>query len=190
MSHHSPADDDERGTTARSLGPVPRPLRVTPAPGDHAPELAQDWPTGRLMSAVTRRVEREWNAHLARWELNHASLPVLAHLAAGPRSQRELATSCGVTEQTMSKTLSRLERTGYVERPLRPGDRRRHDVFLTTSGARALDAAGATDLAEEMVLRGLDDEQVRRLRELLLHMLATQEAAEPEDDDALHIVTG
>ncbi|WP_372594940.1 MarR family winged helix-turn-helix transcriptional regulator [Actinotalea sp.] len=182
-------DVDAAGPSVES----PRALDSTqdPAPRtDHAPRLPEDWPTGRLMSAITRRVEREWNAHLARWELNHASLPVLAHLAGGPRSQRQLAESCGVTEQTMSKTLARLERTGYVERPIRPGDRRRHDVLLTAAGYGALSAAGASDRAEEMVLRGLDAEQTEQLRRLLLHMLAAQEEAESDGDEALDEATG
>ena len=38
------------------------------------------WPVGRLLSSAARRVERDWNAHLATWDLNHASHAVLAHL--------------------------------------------------------------------------------------------------------------
>ena len=49
------------------------------------------WPTGRLLSTVVRRIEHDWNAHLSAWDLNHACFPVLLHLLAGPRSQRELA---------------------------------------------------------------------------------------------------
>ncbi len=139
------------------------------------------WPTGRLMSAVNRRVEREWNAHLAHWDLNHASLPVLAHLAGGPRSQRELAVACEVTEQTMSKTVARLERTGYIERPTRAQDRRRHDVALTAAGFAALRAAGDPGRAEEMVLRGLDDEQVEQLRSLLLAMYAADGSLDADE---------
>lgn len=149
----------------------------------------EKWPTGRLMSAVTRRVEREWNVHLAHWDLNHASLPVLAHLAGGPRSQRELATACEVTEQTMSKTVARLERSGYIERPTRAADRRRHDVVLTASGFAALRAAGEAQVAEEMVLRGLDDDQVEQLRRLLLAMWAS-EASHDAADEAVDSATG
>ena len=48
------------------------PPRATPRSG----------PSGRLLSAAARRVERDLNAHLAAWDLNHASLPVLVHLSA------------------------------------------------------------------------------------------------------------
>jgi DNA-binding MarR family transcriptional regulator len=157
---------------------------------DESRRLPASWPTGRLLSALNRRVEREWNTHLAHWDLNHASLPVLAHLAGGPRSQRELAVACGVTEQTMSKTVARLERTGYVDRPTRPADRRRHDVVLTAAGTAALRAAGDHRTAEAMVLRGLDEAQVDQLRALLLLMMAGDEPlgnngpADPADEES------
>ncbi len=153
-------------------------------PGGQRPE---QWPIGRLLSAVNRRVEREWNAHLAHWDLNHASLPVLAHLAAGPRSQRELAAACEVTEQTMSKTVARLERTGYLQRPRRAADRRRLDVALTASGFTALRAVADADAAEEMVLRGLGEVEIDQLRRLLLAMWAAEgshDAAGADLDEA------
>lgn len=138
------------------------------APG--APTPAQ-WPTGRLFSAVSRRIERDWNAHLAGWDLNHASLPVLYLLAGGPLSQRDLALASEVTEQTMSRILARLERQGYVVRRAHVEDRRRHEVYLTDSGRAALLEAGDPGMAEDMTLRGLSPEQVRALRELLIVMV-------------------
>ncbi len=134
------------------------------------------WPTGRLLSAVSRQVEREWNAHLAHWDLNHASLPVLAHLAGGPRSQREIAAACDVTEQTMSKVVARLERSGYVDRHPDAQDRRRHDVVLTPAGLQALAAAGDGGAAEALVVQGLDPAQVAQLRALLTAMITAHGA--------------
>ena len=136
------------------------------------------WPTGRLMSAAARRIERDWNAHLAQWELNHASLPVLYLLAGGPMSQRELAGASGVTEQTMSRIIVRLERTGYVERRPHEVDRRRHEVLLTGAGRRTLAEAGDPRVAEQMSIRGLTEVQVTQLREILRVMLA-QEPRDP-----------
>ena len=96
-----------------------------------------DWPTGRLLFTVVRRIEHEWNEHLARWELNHAGFPVLLHLAGGSRTQRELARVSSVTEQTMSKVVARLERSGYVTRTTDPHDRRRRMVTVTDAGLTA-----------------------------------------------------
>lgn len=140
-------------------------------------ERQDEWPTGRMLSAVARRVEREWNAHLEAWGLNHASLPVLFLLAGGSRSQRELAEASGVTEQTMSRIVARLERSGYVLRRPHPRDRRRHDVVLTEPGRAALVEAGDPRVAEEMSVRGLTPDQVATLREVLAAMIAAHERA-------------
>ena len=141
-----------------------------------------EWPTGRMLSAVARRIEREWNAHLAAWDLNHASLPVLFLLFRGPLSQRELARDSGVTEQTMSRIVARLERSGYVRRQPDAADARRHEVSLTDAGRAALVEAGDPQVAEEMSVRGLDPDQVGPLRALLAAMLA----AHPQNDGGPH----
>ncbi len=139
-----------------------------------------EWPTGRMLSAVARRIEREWNAHLAHWDLNHASLPVLAFLSRGPLSQRDLARASGVTEQTMSRIVTRLERSGYVAREPDAHDARRHRVTLTEHGRAVFTAAGDPAVAEEMSIRGLDAEQVEALRVLLAAMLAAHPAEPPD----------
>ena len=145
-------------------------IDLAPRPRSHMP--VEHWPTGRLLSAVARRIEREWNAHLDGWQVNHASLPVLYLLLGGPLSQRELAAEAGITEQTMSRILLRLERLGYVARRTHTRDRRRHEVVLTDAGRVTLLEAGDRQIAEDMSVRGLDAAQVTQLRELLAIMLA------------------
>jgi len=132
-----------------------------------SPDPAQ-WPIGRLLSSAARRVERDWNAHLATWDLNHASLSVLAHLLRAPMSQRELATACGVTEQTMSRVLARMERTGYITRTPHDDDRRRHVIAITDAGRGAFVVASDRELAENLVTRDLTTEQAEQLRRLLV----------------------
>ncbi len=144
-----------------------------PDVGDPAPTDPREWATGRLLFAVARRIEREWNAHLGTWDLNHAGFPVLMHLLAGPRSQRVLADESGVTEQTMSRIVARLERSGYVTRTDDPADRRRRAVAITPAGREAGLAAARRRPAEELATRGLDDVQVAALREALLALLET-----------------
>ncbi len=135
---------------------------IDPASTDPA-----QWPSGRLLSAAARRVERDFDAHLAAWDLNHASLPVLVHLSRGPLSQRQLAAACGVTEQTTSRVVARMERTGYVTRTPHEADRRRHVIAITDAGRGALAVASDREFAEELVTRGLTDEQTEQLRGLL-----------------------
>ena len=134
------------------------------------------WPTGRLLSHVARNLERQWNTHLEAWDLNHASLPVLLALLRSEHSQRELATASGVTEQTMSRVIARLERTGYVSRAASSADARRHAVRLTPLGRSVALEAGQAAAGEEMATRGLTTEQVDQLRAILLTMVA----ADPE----------
>jgi MarR family transcriptional regulator, organic hydroperoxide resistance regulator len=141
---------------------------------DPTSEEPADWPTGRLLFTVVRRIEHEWNNHLAGWELNHAGFPVLLHLFAGPRTQRELAEVSGVTEQTMSKVVARLERSGYVTRSTDPRDRRRRAVTVTDAGRRAAAEAGSRQPADDLAERGLDEAQARAFRELLVTMVRAQ----------------
>ena len=126
---------------------------VDPDVGDPTPGDPQEWATGRLLFAVARRIEREWNAHLGQWDLNHAGFPVLMHLLSGPRSQRVLADESGVTEQTMSRIVARLERAGYVTRTDDPADRRRRAVAITDAGRAAGRAAARRRPAAELAPR-------------------------------------
>lgn len=139
-------------------------------------ELAR-WSTGRLLSAAARRVERAWDHHLDHWQLTHASFPVLALLARADHSQRELAAAMGVTEQTMSRIVVRLERAGYIERAPHGTDRRRRVVTLLAAGREVLAAAGERGPVETMATRGLTPEQVAALREALITLL--RDDAEP-----------
>ncbi len=129
------------------------------------------WPTGRLLSAAARRMEHGWNSYLARWHLNHASLPALAILMAGPLSQRDLAAALGVTEQTTSRIVAGLERHGYVTRQPHPDDRRVRLLAASPTGMRVmqeLDQAGSID---SIVRHELSPDDEARLRELLLRFL-------------------
>jgi len=168
----SPADARPPGVGPGPDGPV----------GDLATTDPEQWATGRLLFAVARRIERGWNAHLAGWDLNHAGFPVLMHLLGGPRSQRDLAHASGVTEQTMSRIVARLERSGYVTRTDDPADRRRRAVAITPAGREAGLAAARLRPAEELATRGLDDAQVAALREALLTLLATLPRTSHDED--------
>lgn len=130
-----------------------------------------EWPTGRLLSAAARRVERAWDGYLSRWSLSHASLPVLAVLMGGERSQREIAAHLGVTEQSTSRMVAGLERTGYVERSRHPEDRRRHTVRITDAGRRTLLELNVREAIDSLVGHGLSDDELVDLRRLLIRFL-------------------
>jgi MarR family transcriptional regulator, organic hydroperoxide resistance regulator len=93
-----------------------------------------DWPIGRLLSTASRLVENAWHEALAEHDLTHAGLIVLHFLHDGPLSQSALATLARVENQTMSRTLERLERSGFVRRDRDAADGRRVLVSRTDAG--------------------------------------------------------
>lgn len=115
------------------------------------------WSLGRQLSTAARLVEREWNDWLAGHDLTHAGLLALHALEGGPLTQRQLAIASRVEEQTMSRVLDRLERTGHVERRRDTVDRRRLVVSLTPSGRDVLGQIRAADIADVLVAEHLQD---------------------------------
>lgn len=137
------------------------------------------WATGRLLSTAARLVEHAWDAHLAAWGLNHASFAVLAVLLGGPRSQRELAEIMQVKDQTMSRTLERLERTGHVRRERSGEDRRRILVHLTGVGRRAVAEAGDPAVSEGLVTAAVPPDDLPDLRRHLVALVEGLGAQRP-----------
>jgi DNA-binding MarR family transcriptional regulator len=118
------------------------------------------WPTGRLLSTAARLVEHAWAEALEREGLTHAGLIALHLLDHGALSQTELALRARVQAQTMSRTIERLEREGFVERRADEADRRRQVVTRTAAGravwerTRTLEAEVFPNLDDPGALRG------------------------------------
>ncbi|NKQ54772.1 MarR family transcriptional regulator [Amycolatopsis sp. K13G38] len=158
---------DERRTERGAAGATPPARRAASGQAGAGPdEGLGTWPTGRLLSAAARLVEQRWTDRLDTLGLSHAGLIVLHNLRAGPRSQRELARSCQVTDQTMSRTLDRLQREGYVDRVPDPADGRRSLARLTTRGRQACDRAERVAREDTSVIGALGDDDAFR-RELI-----------------------
>ncbi|UOX91278.1 MarR family transcriptional regulator [Amycolatopsis sp. FBCC-B4732] len=142
-------------------------MTVSTAP---EPDLST-WPTGRLLAAAARLVEQRWVTVLAGMGLTHAGLIALHSLRDGPLPQRTLAQHCQVTDQTMSRTLDRLAKAGFVTRTPDPADARRHLTRLTSAG-RAIHERAVR--AEPALLGGLgaDDAFRARLLEVITSLSA------------------
>ncbi|WP_211331728.1 MarR family winged helix-turn-helix transcriptional regulator [Frondihabitans australicus] len=130
------------------------------------------WPTGRLLSMASRLVEHTWIERLAEAGLTHAGLIALDLLQPGPASQRDLATRARVQEQTMSRTLERLERDGLVSRAQDPADRRRTLVASTPAGTTAW--AAARTLETEVFPRSADPDAFRAELLAVIHALSAE----------------
>jgi len=110
-----------------------------------ASDPIESWPIGRLLSTAARLVEHAWQEALEQRDLTHAGLIALHLLDAGELDQTDLAHQARVEAQTMSRTVDRLERAGFVERTSHPADRRRRYVARTEAGDRALEATRALE---------------------------------------------
>ena len=128
-----------------------------PAPVD---ESMAYWPTGRLLSTAERLVEHAWVEALDQLGLTHAGMIALHLLGSGPLSQTELAHAARVQTQTMSRTLERLEREGYVVRARDEHDGRRQSVVRTDAGtavwekSRTIEADLFPELENADAMRG------------------------------------
>ena len=140
----------------------------------------ESWPTGRLLSTAARLVEQSWHDVLHRHDVTHAGLLALHALTDGPRSQRDIARSCRVTDQTMSRTVERLERSGYVTRDTDPGDERRIRVAVTASGRRLFQRLVDIERDDSSLTAGVSDPD--RLRGLLVELIRNRTATAPDGD--------
>ena len=80
--------------------------------------------------------------------LSRHQASILDHLdEVEPTTVKDLARHMGVTAATMSMSIDRLERKGYVVRLKDAKDRRRVHVRLTTAGVRVREASSVLDPA-------------------------------------------
>lgn len=126
------------------------------------------WPTGRLLSVAARVVEQRFEEVLSDLGLTHAGLIALHHLSDAPLAQRPLAALCRVTEQTMSRTVERLRRTGHATTRPDDRDRRRLVVEITPKGRAALDEARRAERESDVLLGALDDYEHFRMQLITL----------------------
>src|SRR5262245_42521586 len=109
--------------------------------------------------------------------LSRHQASVLDHLdEVDPMTLNALARHMGVTPGTMSLTVDRLERKGYVVRLRDAADRRRVHLRLTTAGVRVREASSVLDppLVEAMVAKLSDADREAAIRGLALLASAAQ----------------
>src|SRR5688572_24198084 len=110
--------------------------------------------------------------------LSRHQASILDHLdEIEPTTVMELAAHMGVTAATMSLSIDRLERKGYVVRLKDAKDRRRVHVRLTTAGVRVREASSVLDpvRVEALVGRLSDEERAQAIEGLALLARAAQE---------------
>jgi MarR family transcriptional regulator, organic hydroperoxide resistance regulator len=144
------------------------------SPADAAQQVMHLYP--RIYFACHTRHVRD---PLSNRLLSRHQASVLDHLdEVDPITLNGLARHMGVTAGTMSITIDRLERKGYVVRLRDVADRRRVHVRLTSAGVRVREASSVLDpsLVEAMVARLTDEERDIAIRGLGLLAAAAQGA--------------
>lgn len=136
----------------------------------------QTWATGRLLSTAARMVEQSWNARLRDVRVTHAGLIVLSQLSTGSATQRELAGSQHLTEQTIGRTIAHLETTGHVIRTADPRDGRRRVVQSTAAGQALLTEMTTTGQSFTDELLAAAGTDVVAFRAALLTLIGNYEA--------------
>lgn len=136
----------------------------------------EDWSTARLLVTAARMLEHAWEHLLRDYGVTHAGYTILEEcLLDGAQAQRKLARSCRVTDQTISRTIERLERKDLISRVTDPSDERRQLVSITDAGREVYARVVADVRANGALTDAVTDSG--QLRQLLLEMIEKLERA-------------
>ncbi|WP_344411998.1 MarR family transcriptional regulator [Pseudonocardia ailaonensis] len=126
-------------------------------------------PLGQRLAATARAADRALDQELVRRGGSRTVYRVLHHLATRPAgNQAEVAEAMGLTGQTLSHHLGKLEAEGLLTRHRDPMDRRAHLVELTDAGHARLEEMRQTHREHErQLVSRLDPEEVDELERLL-----------------------
>jgi DNA-binding MarR family transcriptional regulator len=133
---------------------------------------------------IARHYERAMHQVTARHGVSLGDCEVIWHLAHTDDSQRtpgQLAKAFHVTAGTMTSRLDRLERAGYIDRRVDPGNRVKIKIALTPAG-QALHHATADDmiaLRRDLIASALATDDLAALNSLLQRVLTSIERRFP-----------
>ncbi|MFQ5734424.1 MAG: MarR family winged helix-turn-helix transcriptional regulator [Planctomycetaceae bacterium] len=138
-----------------------------------------DSPARRAVVAVVRgfgALQRQMSPHYARFGLKPSQfqmLTVLDRLRGERVTQRRLGKELYVSFPNVTVMLSRLEKSGLIERTTNEKDRREKFVRITRKGKTLLQRIWKEQPAQlERVTAGLDDDERNQLAKLLYKMIA------------------
>ncbi|WP_067896219.1 MarR family winged helix-turn-helix transcriptional regulator [Nocardia vaccinii] len=132
-------------------------------------------PVGYALALAARAHRADLTQRLAQLGLHPGQELIVVDLHENPEStQAELVERMGIEQPTIAKTISRMERSGFVERTHDDSDRRVIRLRLSARGQQAVEAVRvAWRDAEIVVTSGLSGAERRQLVSLL------QRIAEP-----------
>ncbi|MEJ7729446.1 MAG: MarR family transcriptional regulator [Polyangiaceae bacterium] len=125
------------------------------------------WPR----STPGRACASRWRPRSCRWGSRPSSTSCRSWVAAGHTTPRAVAAASGRDKTTLSRTIARAARAGFLEPARRDDDRRRHDLLLTSTGQAALEHSRRTlERTAPKLLETLSAKQQRRLGKALRKM--------------------
>lgn len=139
--------------------------------------LVREESAGYMTNWAARLFFRELEKQLAPLGINPAYMPVLFALSDGSAlTQKELADRATVEQPTMTATLSRMERDGFITREPNPEDGRSVLVRLSASGFEGVpQVQRAVATINEMALRTLSETERRSFFSVMSKIIASLE---------------
>ncbi|WP_371782532.1 MarR family winged helix-turn-helix transcriptional regulator [Streptosporangium subroseum] len=126
-------------------------------------------PVGYALAGATRAHRAEMQRRMAEHGLHLGQELLIVDLHQHPgTTQAELVQRIGMEQPTIAKAITRMERTGFVERAADPGDRRVIRLRLTEQGEAVVEAVvTAWAEVEGSAVTGLTPADVDQLTRLL-----------------------
>lgn len=131
---------------------------------------------GYLTNWAGRLLVRELERHLAPLGLTPAHMPVLMALENGEQPQKAIAEEASVKQETMTATLTRMERDGLITRRPNPDDGRSMLVALTPKAREKLpEVEQAAKAVNALVLDPFTPEERAQFMALMTRMIGVLE---------------
>jgi DNA-binding MarR family transcriptional regulator len=135
----------------------------------------EDEKLGLLFRRISLAAKKDTDNALKKWDLTMSQALVLEFLTNSPeeyRSQKAVEQHFGLQHPTVSGILKRLEKSGFIRTATSETDRRAKTIFLTDKALLADQRAKAhQDEKEELLYRGMTEEELVTLRRLLLKII-------------------
>lgn len=137
---------------------------------------------GFRLRRVQNQLSRDFAAATADRNMRSGLFSSLALIAANPGvSQNELSKEVALDKSVTVTIVDELERRGWATRKRSKTDRRRHALFVTDAGTKALNELFAIlEKTEDAVLHQLSRAELHILNELLDRMYAACAQAAPD----------
>lgn len=129
-------------------------------------------PTFGLMGLMLHRMMNRARSMYQEFDLNRSQASVLFSLhQKKSMSQKELAAQLNMTPPSITSTIQKMERSGYITRKPDPSDQRVMRLELTEKGESCIQTVKMiADQMEEMLFRGMSAEEKILFRRFLMQI--------------------